>query len=435
MVFCGIPVADIIDPKTGRPLALPRCTYAMAVDRLGMRLVKAEYDVVLDADGNPQLDEKGNEVRENVRMPAYDLSEVVKVEGYTDCYGTPIPKGRQYFVADRESANRQPTESNVKDLGTRLPRWVLTGEGLIKDESGSGQNEQHRLWAVAFDRLSGRNLAPENGIPVITIDGVSTGAAGAIDSGKQKSATDDLSSNHEVLPFPLTRQDYLSGTDIGYGADQKQARVKILRDLQSVAKRIVLRMTGKNIKASVFTGHDSGGYANLVCSQWRGLDEVVNMVYAFVVNIPMKDEAKRVKRPVKTWEVATAYALYLLRDCPQLQGVESLEEYAFPSVNLAELQNFLTDIESGVDGSGPLADWCRVRVTSERLKDSDESSFAQVLLAMKAYFGGDLPVDPSFCLGGTKGVTGKDNQNSGAKFTHFGGGDRGPLPKKVKASE
>ena len=435
MVFCGIPVSSITDPNTGQPLSLPRLTVAMAIERLGLQLVTATVTYDVDVDGKTILDEKGNPVELSRSLPVYDIAIPVKTVGFVDAFGTAIPKGKQYFVATKEARNRQPSESHIKDLATRLDRWVLTGESLIKDDSGSGQNEQHRCWAVLWDALTGSNKAPSQGIPIITLDGVSTGAAGAIDSGKQKSATDDLSSNHEVLPFPLTRSDYVSGTELGYGAEQKIARVKILRDLQGVAKRIVLRMIGSNIKASKFTGHDSGGYANEVCSRWHGLDEIVNMAYAYVTMLPMKDEAKKQLRPVKTWEVATAYALFCLRENQPLGKADELSEYPFPTIDVDPLQEFLTDLEDGtLNGKGPLADWCRVRVTSERLKDSDESSFAQIVLAMKAYFAGDLPVDPSFCQGGAKGVTGKDNQ-SGSKFSAFGGGDRGPIPKKVKSED
>jgi hypothetical protein len=191
-------------------------------------------------------------------------------------------------------------------------------------------------------------------------------------------------------------------------------------------------MVGKNIKASVFTGHDSGGYATTLTERFIGLDSVVNMAYAYVVNIPLRDEAKRAVRPVKVWEIATAYALWSLRNSPQLQGVESLPEYAFPEIDLDPLKEFLTDLEDGaVSAKGPLAEFCRVRVTHDRLKDSDESSFAQVVKAMNAYLAGDVPVDPSFC---SASVTGKKNE-SGAKFTSFGGADRGPVKKEKKATD
>jgi len=432
MTFCGIRVADIVDPATGLPLKLPRLTYEVAVKRLGMKLVTADITYDVDASGETILDDKGRPVELTRTLPVYDMAVSVKVEGYTDCYGTLIPKGKQYFIAELESANRQPTESNVIDLRNRLRQWILTGEALIKDSMGSGQNEQHRCWAMVFDRLTGTNYAPPEGIPVVTIDGVSVGGAGAIDSGKKKSAADDLSANHEVLRFPLTRADYVSGTANGYGADQKIARAKILKELQGVAKRIVLRMVGGNVKASKFTGHDSGGYANQLCSSWVGLDDVVNMVYAYIVSIPLKDEAKRPFRCVRVWELATAYALFSLRENDVLESVDGLGDYAFPTIDTDPLQEFLADLEEGTyNGKGPLADWVRIRLTPERQKDTDESSFAQVVLAMKAYFGGNLPVDPSFCQGGKDGATGSKNQ-TGTKFTSFGGADRGPIAKKVK---
>jgi hypothetical protein len=173
----------------------------------------------------------------------------------------------------------------------------------------------------------------------------------------------------------------------------------------------------------------------MIAERFRGLDDIVNMSYAFIQSIPLKDEAKRVQRPVKVWEVATAYALLQLRESPALDDISNLADYPFPTLENDDLHQFLIDLEDGIyNQSGPLADFAKVRVSSSCLNASDESSFAQVLICMREYFAGNVPVDSSFCLGGAKGVTGKDRQ-SGSVFTYVGGADQGPKPKAKKSDE
>lgn len=432
MQINGVFVKNLVDSTTGKALPVVRLTFEKAAERLGLRLVQADIVYSLDAEGKVINDEKGNPVEESRTLPVHDIAIVVKEVGHTDHYGTAIPKGKQYFVADKQPANRPVNDGNVTDLGKRLNRWGLTGEPLIKDANGSGQNEQHRCWAVVKDTLTGAHLAPPEGIPVITIDGVAVEFAGAIDTGKQKTATDDLGSDPNILPNPLTLRDYKNNSTEGYGPEAKQARVKILRDMQGVCKRITLRMLGKNVKASLFSGYESGGNVMAIAEQWGGLDDIVNVAYAYVMNIPLKSgETKQKQRPVKVWEIATAYALWLLRDSTPLQSEEALPDYDFPVVDITPLQDFLTELEEGaMNYDGALADWCRDRVTPTAQKQSDESQFAQVLVAMREYFNG-REVSPDFIKADRSGKL-KEN---GAKFTHMGGGDRGPIPKKVKSEE
>lgn len=418
-------LSDYRHKDTGEPIPMFRLDYTKAVKRLGLQLVVADVTYSLDAEDNPILNEQGQPIIESSVKPAHDFSVNVKVEGKVDAFGTLIPKGKQYFINTLEPANRPFNESNAVDIARRLGQYVLTGEALIKDELGGGQNEQHRMGALVIDTLTGANLAPPDGIVIMTIDGVSVGAAGAIDTGKQKSATDDLGSDHTILPNPLTWQDYKDGTKTGYGPQSKQARVKILRELQGVCKRLALRMGGTNIKGSKYSGYQSSGNVAIMATHWGGLDELVNMAYAYIQSIPLKSgDTKKPLRPVKIWEVATAYALYLLKDSEPLPSIDSLVEYEFLYVDLDPLQEFLTDLEGGVQlNSGPLAAWCRDRAGR---RDKDEASFAQVLRAMCAYFNGDeVTTDINRAQYNSK--------ETGTSYFHLGGGDKGPAPKKQKA--
>lgn len=439
MQFNGVPVSRLIDSATGQPVPMLRMDYSFAKHRLGLRLVTADVTYSLDVEGKPILNEKGIPVEESRSIPAHDWSVNVKVDGLTDYLEKPIPKGRQYFVFDFQPGNRLFNESNCDDLSSRLSHWMLNGEALIKDVTGSGQNEQHRCGAVCKDTLTGSNIAPTLGIPIITIDGCSREAAGSIDTGKKKSTADDFTANASLLSDPddpKTLMDYKSGTSVGYGQDKKQARGKILSESQGIAKRIILRMCRKNIKASAFTGDESGGLANKLADKWAGWDQVCNMVYAYVTGIsPNQPDNKKVKlRPAKVWEVGVAYSLWLLRESAPLESPEALDEYVFPTItvdHLTELQEFLTDLEDGaVNSKGPLAAWSRERVQDYAQKHSDEQSFAQVLLAVKGYFTGQ-PVTGDVCKAS---VTGKDKE-SGSVFSFIGGADRGPKPKEKKAKE
>jgi hypothetical protein len=431
MEINGVPTQYLVDSRTGESLQLAWLDYDLACKRNGLRVVFADVTYELDAEGKPILDEKGKPVEANRSIPEHDFACNVKVEGLTDSYGTPIPKGLQYFVNDKQPANRPLNKTAYTDLQKRLPHWPLTGEPLLKDESGGGQSEQHRQTAVIVDTLTGSNLAwSDKGIPVITIDGCSIGASGAIDTGKPKTTADDFGSHPDLLPSPRTLMDYVSSQHVGYGQENKQSRVKILKEAQGVAKRLVLRMLGKNIKASVFGGYESSGNASAIALGWNGFDEVVNMAYAYVIGIPLKqpDNKTQTQRPCSVWEVATAYCLWLLRNSPKLESIEALSEYQWPEVDCGPLQEFLTDLTDGsMKAEGPLADWCRDRVTATRLKDKDESSFAQVLIAMRNYLDGK-PVDPAINKADSTGPS----KESGAKFTFLGGADRGPIPKKVK---
>lgn len=440
MKFNGIRVADLVHKDTGKPVPQVFLDYDFAVERLGLKLVEADKVYSLDAEGKPIIDPQTNkEVVEKVTLPVHDWSVNVTVTGFTDSYGTPIPKGKQYFINEHEAPNRQPTPSNYEDLASRLDHWVFNLEALIKDENGGGQNEQHRCMAVVFDQLTGRNKLPAGGIPTLTLDGVSLGAAGSIDTGKKKDAKDDLSSNHEILApqLPYTYQDYVSGNREGYGAEQKQARAKILREMQGVCKRIALRMAGTNIKGSKFGGYDSNGNVQVMADRWAGLDELVNMAFAYVNNIPQKSgDTKKQQRPVKVWEVAVAYALWSLRESEPLQFTKvedvagALAAYEFPEIDLEPFQAFLSDLNAGAQmNTGPLHEWCRDRVTDARLKDTDESSFAQVCRALKAHLQGE-EVSPDI---NKAAVTGRDKEKGNAYF-FFGGGDRGPIVKPKKAS-
>lgn len=436
----GILISDLVHKDTGKPVEMFYLDYDNAVERLGLKLVEADKVYSLDAEGKPIIDPQTNkEVVEKVTLPVHDWSVSVTVTGFVDVYGTPIPKGKAYFVFENQPGNRQLTPSNVEDLANRLDHWVFNLEALIKDEEGGGQNEQHRCAAVVFDKLTGKNKAPDTGIPTLTLDGVSLGAAGSIDTGKKKDAKDDLSSNHEILApvLPLTYQDYVSGSREGYGAEMKQARAKILREMQGVCKRIALRMAGTNIKGSKFGGYDSNGNVQVMADRWTGLDELVNMAYAYVNNIPQKSgDTKKQQRPVKVWEVAVAYALWSLRESEPLQftKVEDVEgalaAYEFPEIDLEPFQAFLSDLNAGAQmNTGPLHEWCRDRVTDARLKDTDESSFAQVCRALKAHLQGEeVTTDINKAA-----VTGRDKEK-GNQYFFFGGGDRGPIVKPKKAS-
>ena len=154
MVFCGVPISRLIDSATGKPIPMLRMDYSFAKTRLGLRLVTADVTYALNAEGDPIVDEKGKPVIESESIPAHDFSINVKVDGFTDYLETPIPKGKQYFVFDNQPGNRLFNEGNAKDLQSRFPVWMLNGEPLIQDITGSGQNEQHRCGAMVIDTLS-----------------------------------------------------------------------------------------------------------------------------------------------------------------------------------------------------------------------------------------------------------------------------------------
>src|SRR5690606_30188273 len=166
MKFNGIRVADLVHKDTGKPVPMLYLDYEFAVERLGLKLVEADIVYSLDAEGKPIIDPQTNkEVVEKITLPVHDWSVNVTVTGFTDSYGTPIPKGKAYFINEHEAPNRQPTPSNYEDLASRLDHWVFNLEALIKDENGGGQNEQHRCMAVVFDQLTGKNKLPAGGIP------------------------------------------------------------------------------------------------------------------------------------------------------------------------------------------------------------------------------------------------------------------------------
>lgn len=430
----GMLISNLVDKTTGEPVPMLYLDYDFACERLGLRLLTSSIPR-LDVDGKPVLDEKGKAIIDKVAIPPHRWSCNVKVEGLVDAYGTPIPTGTQYFDLDNQAANRVPTPSNVSDLVERHNHWPFTLEPLMADATGSGQNEQHRDLSVVQANLQGKPT-PEKGLPVITLDGMSVGAAGAIDTGKKKTATDDLSTDHSLLPFPLTYADYRDGANTGYGGLSTQKRVAILKEAQGAAKRIVLRMLGQNIKGSKFTGYESAGNVATVMASFGGFDELCNMVYSYIMEIPQKSPSNKNQqvRPAKVWEIAVAYSLWLLRECPQLESVANLVEYPFPKFDddaSDNLKMLLTDIHSGSDNAGPLAEWCKDRCTSERMRDSDEVSFAQVMIMIKRYFTSE-PVTVDINRAGL--TTGKGLQ-TGQVFTHFGGGDRGPIPKKVKEAK
>ena len=430
----GMLISNLVDKTTGKPVPMLYLDWDMAIDRLGLTLLTSAI-ARLDVDGNPVVDENGKAIIDKVAIPPHRWSCVVKVEGHEDYHGTPIPKGTQYFDFPKQAANRVPTPSNATDLVKRHTHWPFTLEALLADSTGSGQSEQHRAASVVEAHLTGK-YTPEKGLPTLTLDGMSVGAAGAIDTGKKKSATDDLSTDHTLLPFALTYADYRDGEDTGYGSLAIQKRVSILKEAQGASKRIVLRMLGKNVKGSGFTGYESAGNVATIMANYANFDEMSNLCYAYIVEIPMKStNDKKPLRPIKVWEAVTAYACFMLAKCPELASIDSLPEYPFPSFDdesKEQLQAFLSDVHKGaLMGEGPLADWCKDRVTSDRLKDSDESSFAQVLIAMKRYFANEpVTVD----INRASLTTGRGMQ-TGAVFTHLGGGDRGPIPKKVKESK
>jgi hypothetical protein len=431
MAINGVPVQHLIDARTGEALQLQWLNYDLAAKRNGLRIVFADITYSTDAEGNPILNDKGKPVEESRSIPEHDFACNVKVEGHVDSYGTPIPRGLQYFVNDRQPANRPLNKTAYTDLQKRLPHWPLTGEPLLKDESGGGQSEQHRQTAKIVDTLTGANLCwSDKGIPVITIDGCSIGASGAIDTGKPKTTADDFGSHPDLLPSPRTLMDYVSGGHDGFGQENKQARVRILKDAQGVAKKVCNRLIGANIKASKFGGYDSSGNASEIALGWSGFDEVVNLCHAYINGIPMNQPDAKTKRqrPCSVSEVATAYCLWLLRESPKLESVSALSEYVWPVVDCDPLQEFLSDLVDGAtQAKGPLADWCRDRVSTTRLKDKDESKFAQVLVALREYLAGK-PVGIEF----NKAENSGPSRETGAKFTFLGGGDRGPIPKKVK---
>lgn len=442
MEFNGVPVRYLVDSRDGTPLKRIKLDFALAADRLGLRLVEADYIYELDAEGEVIIDPKTNKkVVATQTLPVHDWKCNVAVTGFVDAYGTPIPKGIAYFVNDNEPANRPLDEVHSTKFMKRLPTFMINGEVLIKDWDKSGQNEQHRQTAVCMAYLLGKPI-PSDGIDVLTIDGINPEVAGSIDTGKQKSAADDIGSNADILANCLSLQDYKAGkvigdVDTGFGANEKQVRVQIAKELQGIAKRVCLRLIGKNIKASVFSGFDSAGNVSDLVTSWEGLDELVNMAYVYVTSIPMKageGAAKYRVRPVSTWEVSVAYACWSLRDSLALQFKKAeelsvlLPEYQFPKIDLAPLKEFLIELENGsLVGQGPLADWCRDRVSASSLKQSDESRFGQVLLAMKLYIAGE-PVTADL---NKASKTGKDKE-SATKFSFMGGGDRGPIVKAAK---
>jgi len=430
----GMLLSNLVDKDTLKPVPMLWADYEFAIERLGLRLLPSTT-YKTDDDGKIVNDEKGNPIVEKAAIvPPHRVSIVVKAVGFVDAYGTAIPKGKQYFELDNEATNRVPTESNYKDLANRLPHWVFTLESLIKDNEGSGQNEQHRMLAIVFDQLSDARKLPEGGIPVLTLDGVSVGAAGAIDTGKKKTATDDLSTNHELLPMPLTYADFRNNTENGFAGLSVQTRVRILKELQSAVKRVVNRMLGKNIKASLFTGDESATNVEHIVASWIGIDTLANIAYTYLDVIPLKGQDKQALRPTTAGELLTAYLLYTLRSSEKLASVDKLTEYVYPEVSdtvIEEFKAFCDDmVNACIRSEGPLVEFCKERVTKDRLKDKPEQSIAQMLMSIVAYTASQ-PVERTLCHAG---ATSTDKQN-GSKYFYVGGGDCGPIKKEKKSDK
>lgn len=436
----GMLISNLVDKDTLEPVPRLFGTFDFAAQRLGLEVVFADQEFQRDADGGFQLDEKGRKIPEGpASIPDHAMAFTVTVEGLVDCNGTAIPKGKQYFRANNQPANRPLTLSNVDSIEGRLNKWALNGETMIEDEAGTGQNEQHRLWAIVRAKLTGKPM-PERGIDIYTLDGVALELASTIDSGKPNTGKDQFGSDPMIAEAASLRtySDYQNDTYEGYGSETTTIRKRITGDIEATAKLLVLRLGGKNVNASI------GGGANaateiaykVATKLLPNLDELVSMAYAYIASIPLKNDAtKKRQRPVNWVEVSTAIALHALRDhSPILMGLSKneegtpLDEVEPVVLPVDDYREFLHDILIGsINQEGPLAHWCVDRVGNHCVPGKT-ASFAQICMALNAWINGE-EVSPEFNR--TK-ASGESSQKEG-KYYRFGGADKGPAPKKVKA--
>lgn len=413
-----------------------------AVNRLGLLIVPENIEHEKDEDGNTIKDENGKPIIANRSKGDYQFSFMVTEEGLTDCEGTPIPKSTGQgicFRAKNQATNRPPNETNWKSLVKRmLQRWMLNGEVLIKDSTGCGISEQHRYWARIFASLvapkGGDPMPPDQAIPMFAIEGIHPLAAITVDTGKSNSGKDIFGSDPELVPTTLlqTPQSLNNATTDGqvhFLPDRMGERVKACGVTESAAKKIRLRLMGKNVNASVGDSHESTQQSyELVKTILPDLDDLA--AYCHVFSAPRIDKVV----PLQPSDICASLALKLLSNHPRIdivgngRGVpmDELEPIRF---DIEAVRPLLIDI---VDCKGTesnrLTAWMDGRVTTVHRGKKAPEKFAQVCRMVDAYFEGEAITSDLLTL---KEI----GTNKGGKYYHFGGADCGPDTKKKKDND
>jgi hypothetical protein len=414
-------------------------TFREAVNRLGLVVVEEVIEYETDDDGSPIEDEDGKPIVKDRHKGDYSFSFVVTEEGLTDYNGKPIPKSTGQgiaFKATKQATNRPPNETNWKSLVKRmLTRWMLNGECLIKDATGTGISEQHRCWARVFASLvspkNGDPMPPDQGVPMFGIEGIHPLAAITVDTGKSNSGKDIFGSDPELVPPALlqTPQSLNNATadgEVHYLKDRLSERVKACGVTESAAKKIRLRLMGKNINASVGDSHESTQQAyEMVKTILPDLDDLA--AYCHVFAAPRIEKAV----PLQPSDICAALSLYLLRGHERIDIAGNGKGIPFDEVtpirfDLDSIRPLLAEIADAKGATANrLTEWLDGRGSSVHRGKRAPEKFAQVCRMVDAYFGGE-EIDSKLLNANEIG------KNSGGKYYHFGGADCGPPEKKKK---
>jgi hypothetical protein len=404
-----------------------------AVKRLGLEFVEKQHTYQEDEEGNPLLDENDKPVIKETFLPDHDFTMAVKVEGLEDYNGKPIPKSSSVaFKVNSQVTNRPRNDTNWQAVVKRMVKWALNGEPLIKDANGDGISEQHRCVAKVYRVLQGMD-EPDTVTYSCYVNGIHPNLAVTVDTGKSNSGKDIFGSDPELVP-PHTLK--LPGCYTGelhetkFVNDRVKERTRACGVCESATKLVMLRMVGKNVNGSLGNGQEATENAHkLVSTVLPDMDDLSAIVHVFIANLPFRE------KPVTSSELTAALALWFLQEHSPINPIptrttledETTLEDAEPiRFDIDSVTPLLSDISTSTT-TGRLVEWTNGRNNTARKKDSKQVKFAQVCRMIKAYFGGeDITTD---LLNQT--AIGKQDAS---KFYHFGGADRGPIPKKSKKS-
>ena len=458
------------------------------VECLGLKLAPMrfvpELETVIGPDGEPELnadgtpkqvpvkDDKGEPKGVHIK-PRYRFKSVCKVEGLSDCEGTPIPQGTVYFEMTLQTKNRPLNATNRAKLqkAIKTSKWAVNGDCIRIRDDNQGSSAQHRGTAYCDLVLRGE-ITPNHVMPVMVMRGCEPVFDATVDAAKKLTGGDlfgqelrerieedwliELGSygNREVTDPETGEVTEVPKERIPY-SDLQAAVEAISSNLaHSAGKYILYRLSGKQHTHSPPQSTNMEELAenalHLCTEVFPQFCEIAALVYSYKQTIPFKETS------ISDTQLLAAGILYLASkaleetdpetgevtvtptpiDTMSLYQEDSyhpgIDPYEAPAINLdvARFYELLQALVAGNAGMGPFGPFIQKRKSETIKRQKNEAKFAQLVLAIQQWDKGE-EVDPSICLAERTGP----NKVNSKTYPSFGGVDIGPVlkPKKQDA--
>lgn len=382
-------------------------------DLLGIDEVKPKFVAVLDENGEPRINDKGEPILTPEPSPYK--------------FGVKSGKESKQYATTKNSTNRPLNHDNVKGIKRRAlaGQICLNGEGFVFDDVGNAISAQHRAIAYFQAFCENPNLPK---IPILVTTGVPAIFADTADTGRSRTDSDILTRDETILAVDTLVD--MEGKKLG--ADALEIRGKMGKELASVLRLVNLRLCGKNVNAGKKLEH--GGHY-LYDTFDGSLDRIVNLVYNQTTAIGEKKDKISFQSTLGRANLCAAIVLHELAnfdsptviDGASLVVPEPTEPVFTLDVELWEerLKELSSEI-STLSGEG-FAIVKQIHVANRNTKQTTQDKFASICFLVSQL--GEHKLTGFKPMGSTNFALPAKDSITSKTFPHFGGADIGAWEK------